>query len=151
MLSRQYEFSVGFETGTVPNPSTPTDDYDQVFLSFLTGSYSKKPQVTGTKGSPQSIVAGTGIVFAGILTDFEHIWFVQGSGGAVDVSANPQIAAGTAVGQSLKIIGCHDTNTVKLEHGTGLILNGECFLANGSVISLVWDGTNWNEVNRNGI
>lgn len=102
--------------------------------------------VTGTRASPTAIVAGTGVVVAGVAREIQ---FVTGSGGAVDVSANPQIAAGAYTGQELILIGRSDTNTVKLENGAGLALNGTCVLSEGSTIELVWDGSNWAEVTRN--
>jgi hypothetical protein len=102
--------------------------------------------VTGTRASPSAIIAGTGIAFTG--TTARQMWFIQGSGGAVDVSANPQIAAATTVGQELVLVGRSDANTVTLEDGTGLDLNGDITLAASTVLSLVWDGTNWVEMSR---
>lgn len=81
------------------------------------------PNIVGSPGSPISIVAGTGIPFAG--SKWFNTWYVQGSGGvACDISADPQIAVPTAIGQRLRIVGCSDVATVKLEHGTGLSQNG---------------------------
>jgi len=107
------------------------------------------PGVTGTRAAPSAIVAGTGIAFTG--TKWVNTWFIQGSGGAVDVSANPQIAAATNPGQRLQLIGRSDTNTVLLEDGTGLELNGSWLGKASSVLDLIWDGTNWLEVGRNSI
>jgi hypothetical protein len=67
------------------------------------------------------------------------------------VSSNPQISAGTIVGQELVLKGTDNTNTVTIQNGTGLELNGPCPLRSGSQIYLVWDGTVWGEVSRNGI
>lgn len=102
--------------------------------------------VTGTRAAPQAIVAGTGIAFTG--TSWFNTWYVEGSGGAVNISANPQIAAGTNVGQELELVGRSNANTVTLEHGDGLDLNGTCVLGESSVLLLRWDGTNWYEVSR---
>ena len=104
------------------------------------------PMITGTRAAPSAIVAGTGIAFTG--GDYTNIWFVEGDGGAVDITADPQIAAGTNVGQRLTVIGRNNTNTVTLEHGTGLSLNGTAVLAEDSAIDLMWDGTNWTELAR---
>jgi len=104
------------------------------------------PDIVGTRASPQAIVAGTGLAFAD--TSYFSIWFIQGSGGAVDVSANPQIAAGTVLGQKLTVIGRSATNTVTLEDGTGLSLNGMWVGGLDDVIGLMWDGTNWAEEYR---
>lgn len=102
--------------------------------------------ITGTRASPSLIVAGTGITFGS--TSYNNVYFIAGSGGAVDVSANPQIGAGSAVGQRIVLIGRHDTNTVKLEDGTGLALKGDWYSFASEVLELIWDGTNWVEVNR---
>jgi hypothetical protein len=105
-----------------------------------------RTQVTGTRAAPSSIVAGTGIAFTGSYPN--NLWFIQGSGGAVDVSANPQIAAGSFVGQVLTLIGRSSANTVLLEDGTGLSLNGPWEGRADDVLGLIWDGTNWTETYR---
>src|SRR4029079_304424 len=66
-------------------------------------------QVTGSRGTPQNITAAGGIAPAG---KWEEVIFVQGNGGAIDITANPQIAAGTVVGQTLMLIGRSSTNTL---------------------------------------
>lgn len=102
--------------------------------------------LTGSRGSPSLIVAGTGIAFTGVSGD--NVWFIAGSGSAVDISANPQIAAGTNIGQKLTLIGRHSTNTVQFDTGTGLSINFMCILGADEVLNLIWDGTNWVETGR---
>lgn len=102
--------------------------------------------VTGTRAAPSAIVAGTGVAFSG--SQGRALWFIEGSGGAVDISANPQVVAGSTVGQELRLIGRNDTNTVQFDDGNGLSLNGTCILGEDNVLDLVWDGTNWVETNR---
>ena len=104
------------------------------------------PGVTGSQASPTAITAVGGISFSG--TNYFNIIFVEGSGGAVDVTANPQIAAATNVGQQLMVIGTSAANTVKLDHGTGLSLNGSWTGGDNSAITLVWDGSAWTEIAR---
>lgn len=123
-------------------------DFSDGFTSASAPTGGSSSTVTGSTGSPTAIVAGTGITPTGVA---QEIIFVQGSGGAVDITANPQIAAGTASGQKLTLIGCSDTNTVKIEEGTGLRLNGSYTMVNGSVITLNWDGSNWLEESRNDV
>jgi hypothetical protein len=72
-----------------------------------------------TPSATQSIVAGTGIT-AGMLA-LGRVIAIAGSGGAVTISANPQIAAGTN-GQRVTFLGTHDTNTVTFSNGTGLLM-----------------------------
>lgn len=107
---------------------------------------SAAPSITGTRASPTNITAGGGIAFSG--SNYQNIAFIQGNGGAVTVTANPQIAAGTAVGQFLRVIGRSATNTVTLADGTGLSLNGTWVGGLDSILNLVWDGTNWTEMAR---
>jgi hypothetical protein len=104
--------------------------------------------VTGSRGTPTAITAGGGITALTGLTRRE-LQFIQGSGGAVTVTANPQISAGSTVGQQLKLVGRSDTNTVTLADGTGLFLEGSWVAEAGAVLLLYWDGSVWAEVSRN--
>jgi hypothetical protein len=97
--------------------------------------------VLGSRASPVAVTVG-GYAPGGYG---DELGFIEGSGGAIDVSSNPQIAAGTSIGQTLELIGCSDTNTVLLEDGTGLKLNGAWLAELDSVIGLRWDGANWCE------
>lgn len=104
--------------------------------------------VTGSQSSATAIVAGTGINHNNVGNE---IIFIAGSGGAVDVSATPQVEAGDSDGDRLTLIGTSDTNTVTLEDGDGLSLNGTCVLGAEDVLELVWsdDDSLWYETNRN--
>lgn len=99
----------------------------------------------GTRAAPLDITAAGGITSHGTQTELQ---FVHGSPGVVTISANPQITAGTQVGQILTLMGTDDTNTLTLSNGNGLVMNGDCTLLNDSVIGFVWDGTNWCELYR---
>lgn len=101
------------------------------------------PAITGSRASPTAVTAGGGVTFSG--SNYDNVAFIQGSGGAVTVTANPQIAAGSSVGQKLLLIGRSATNTVTIADGTGLSLNGTAVLGLDSIIGLIWDGTNWAE------
>ncbi len=102
--------------------------------------------VQDTRAAPQSVVAGTGIVVTALQS--RNLLFIQGSGGAVTVTANPQIPVGTQVGQEMKLVGRSDTNTVTLSNGTGLSLNGSWTGGADDIIDLFWDGSVWVESNR---
>lgn len=102
--------------------------------------------LTGTRASPQNITAAGGIAFTG--TKPRSLWFIQGNGGHIDVTASPQIAAGTTVGQELVLVARNNDQTVTLENGTGLSLNGPWVGAEDDSLTLVWDGTNWTELAR---
>lgn len=102
--------------------------------------------VTGTRAAPALISAATGISFSG--SSSRQLWFIEGNGGEVNITASPQIAAGVTLGQELVLMGRNDAAIVILEDGTGLSLNGEMFLGAAAVLSLVWDGVNWVEASR---
>ncbi len=157
VLSGLDKIGIHFVAEQGSTPAAPSAGYQKIYPKsdgnwYKRTSAGESPlgggafSVTGTRASPSAIVAGTGIAFTG--ADARQLWFIEGSGGAVDVSANPQIAAATTVGQELTLVGRSDTNTVTLENGTGLDLNGECVLGASSVLSLVWDGSAWVEMSR---
>lgn len=102
------------------------------------------PTLTGTRAAPSVITAAGGVAFTG--TSYNNIWFITDDGADVDISKNPQIAAGI-VGQRLTLI-YRGTNTLKLDDGTGLDLNGPMVMTQGSMIDLLFDGTNWSEETR---
>jgi hypothetical protein len=105
-----------------------------------------QPTVTGSQSSPTSVTAAGGVAFTG--SNYFNVSFVQGSAGAVTVSASPQIAAGTLVGQRLMLVGTSASNTLSLVDGTGLGLNGPVTISNNSAIEMVWNGSVWYETSR---
>jgi hypothetical protein len=138
----------GGTKGLVPAPASG----DAAALKFLKadGTWAtpsgQAPSVIGSTGSPTLITAVGGIAFTG--SNYVNVKFVAGNGGAIDITASPQIAAGNVVGQRLTIIGEDATNTVKLEDGTGLALNGVMILGLNSAIELMYDGAVWVELSR---
>lgn len=96
--------------------------------------------VTGSRGVPEQITAGGGISHTGRPVE---MIFVEGSGGAVNITVNPQVEIGIVTGQELNIIGTSDTNTVTFEDGDGLLLNGSVTLDSQTTLNLLWDGTQW--------
>jgi hypothetical protein len=73
-----------------------------------------------SSSSPYLINTTTGITTAMLSNT---IIMIQGHGGAIDISVNPQIAPGTN-GQQIKLIGTSDANTVKFDDSDGLQLAG---------------------------
>jgi len=149
MNARLYEFNVGITASVQPDAGAPSLANDLVTKGYADSVYVQPPFISGSVASPLNITAVGGVPFTGLASQFLHLAFLQGSGAAVNISANPQVAAGTAIGQRLTLRGCSNTNTVTLEDGAGLSLNGECILANGSIIELLWNGTVWDEISRN--
>lgn len=149
MNSRRLDFITGIEASAQPDAGDPTNPNDVLTKSYADTNFKRRPTLSGSTGVPTSIVAVTGIVFAAVTGVWEYLYFITGATAALDISANPQISAGTLVGQRLTLRGCSDVNTVQLEDGNGLKLNGLCILADGSELELVWNGTVWEEVSRN--
>lgn len=102
---------------------------------------------TGTTGSPNNIVAGTGVVYVETAGP-RQMWFVATASGEVTVTANPQISAGTTIGKELWLVGTSDDNYPTFSDGTGLRLKGSWSGLNGSILKLVWDGAAWLENGR---
>ena len=96
--------------------------------------------------TPSSDIA---ITAAGGITVTKTIMRVAGDSGAIDITANPQIIAGTD-GQVVIIQGTHDTNTVTLDDGNGLALSAQCVLAAQDNITLMYDSgdAEWIETSR---
>jgi len=100
----------------------------------------------GTYAAPITVTAVAGVPAS---FDQRQIAFVKSAGGAVTVTANPQIAVGVRVGQEMIIEGTSDTDYITLNNGNGLGLNGPVNLIDRQTITLVWDGVLWTETARN--
>lgn len=143
---RDYNFIVGPQTATLPTPTTPSASADFVSKGYADTNYGPPAMnVTGTRASPTLITAGSGITPGS--GNFQ-LMFIAGNGSAVDVSANPQISGASTVGRVLKLIARHATNTVKLEDGNGLLMNGSWTGGEDDCIEFIADGTNWVETSR---
>lgn len=99
----------------------------------------------GTRASPQTVTASVSIPIAGLPREL-HI--IRSLSGDVVMTANPQIQAGTTLGQEL-VLQYTGAGSVEIANGTGLELNGPCVFVNCARMYLVWDGTVWGEVARN--
>jgi len=83
---------------------------------------------------------------------FGSAYYMQIVGdGVIDITADPQIAAGSD-GDILTLEGTSDTNTVKLENGTGLsLISGESYIIKDNyIMTLVYDlsASLWREASR---
>ena len=137
---RDYNFVSGVETDDLPTATDPSVSSDYVNKGYADANYGDSSvNLSGTHASPTSITAGGGITPTSGKR--QQMMYIQGSGGAVTVTANPQIVAGSIDGQSLRLVGCSDTNTVKLQDGTGLKLNGSITLGDYWVIGLFWSAS----------
>jgi len=82
----------------------------------------------------------------------DYYMLVQGDGGAIDITGNPQIVDGSD-GNRITLEGTSDTNTLLLEDGNGLALAGgvSMTLKDNQTITLVYDSDAdlWRETSRN--
>lgn len=154
MQSRLYTFIVGVEQSAQPDPGTPSASADVVPFSWLTSNYSKDRKITNTHASPYSAVAATSIAHGMGSDEQDCLMYLKGDSGAVDMSANPQIAAGTRDGQFLHLVFTSDTDTVLLENGNGLHMpQGPIRSKAGTHITFHWDNGSslWRQSYWNGI
>jgi hypothetical protein len=95
--------------------------------------------------------AVTNITAVGGVTVTSGVMRIQGSGGAVNITADPQISAGTD-GEILILIGQSNVNTVRFDDGAGMQIAGGTSFTMGlyDTLQLVYDaGTGfWVEVGR---
>lgn len=148
--TRLFEFDIAIETAVISSVTDPSVASDTMNKGYADSHYAALADtiLTGTRAAPTAITAVGGITFSG--TQRNTIAFVKGTGaGTTDVSANPQISAGSTVGQKLKICQRSATDILKLEDGTGLDLDGTWLGDDASrELNLWWDGTNWKEEGR---
>lgn len=107
----------------------------------------------GSIASPRTVAAAVGITSGASHMDTgvdSQTIIAQGpSTGTTAVTANPQIEAGTSIGQKMTIIGGSDTDVFTLSDGNGLSLKGDWASNLRNVIRLEFDGVLWTEVSRN--
>jgi hypothetical protein len=147
-----YTFAVVVGVGTVT--FIPTLDPSEVPSAVVITALSPGSGGAGITGGfvVYGSIAGPVLItdIGGVTStaDQRALIFISTSGGAVTVTANPQISAGTKVGQELRLVGTSDTNYVILNDGNGLSLNGQILIKNKVSIDLWWDGAVWNENDR---
>ena len=120
------------------------------------GAVNATPTLFGTRQTGRSIVAGTGITSGAShmsTTAARQLIFVVGASGGTDITANPQIEAGTTVGQEMQICGTSDDDWVQLDTDDGLAINGTAVLGKDDCITLTWLGSDgstsvWGERSR---
>lgn len=114
------------------------------------GGQSEGPQVFGACDDPLNVgVTGLRVANGHMSRDaMDQVTFVQGNGGPINVTANPQVEGHNFIGAMLTIVGKSDTNTLTLEDGNGLKLNGAAVLGENDVLRLLWRGDVWVERRR---
>lgn len=98
--------------------------------------------VTGSRGTPTDVEAATAITLTPDVA--RQLQYIQGDGGHIEVSANPQIPVGTVDGQELTLIGRNNDQTVTYFNGTGLYLKSDSItLGENDIANFVWDTSVW--------
>jgi hypothetical protein len=109
-------------------------------------------QMIGTVGAPRTVAVAVGITEAASHMDNSYrrqAIFTVSATGQVSITANPQIQAGTNVGQEMLLWGTSDTDFITLHTSDGLLLRGDMDLTNGACLGLMWNGSVWAEMWRN--
>jgi hypothetical protein len=101
--------------------------------------------ILGSRAIPEQI-SSTGIT--NLPSGDNKTIYIEGLSGDVDITANPQIIAGTTDGQQLEIRGRNDSKKVLFQNGNGLSLNGPINMGEDYSLTLKWDLVNWVETGR---
>lgn len=127
------------------SPKPLVDDHQSIVIDSATNKVTLGNLLVCEPSSDATITA------AGGITPTHAIMRIVSSGGAVNITANPQIVAGSD-GQLLIVQGTSDANTVQLDDGTGLILEGAVAFVLGAndMIMFAYDSgeSAWIEINR---
>ncbi len=113
------------------------------------GAYTYATGYDFNKGIISVQSTGTVVAATGITAAMLHRVMYFNTAAAINISANPQIANGTA-GQIITIIGGSDTNTLTLDDTDGLRLSAQAVLGIGDAITLIYEANiaDWVEISR---
>ncbi len=137
-------FSIPAATGAVDG-YMPAAVYADIYAKLAALAAAGAAYVIyGTYGSPLVITSVGGI---SVSTDQRQFRFIS-SAADTSIAANPQIAAGTIIGQELRLY-CLGSHTITLVNGTGLVSNGDVAMEPGASSDWTWDSTNWVLTGRN--
>lgn len=103
--------------------------------------------------STNELISASGTVTIS-TADLNQVRTISGSSAAVTASTTPLGTAAPTNGTVVRLIGTHDTNTVSFTHNDnakGLLLNGNCTLARGNMLELMFNVEldRWVEITRN--
>jgi len=105
-----------------------------------------------TVSTVQNVSASGTLTFS--TTDLNQVLTVAGDSGAQDSSNTPFGSSAPSDATTIRIIGTSDTNTVGFQYNDsdyGILLNGDCTLARGDVLEIMWNTelVRYVEISRN--
>lgn len=111
----------------------------------VNASASSSLDVHGSYASPITITDTVGVSPS---TSMDQIWWITSAAivsGSDPISANPQIAAGTSVGQRLTLFGITNGNGayISINNGNGVLSNGRMDFVTGQGVVYHWNGSAW--------
>lgn len=154
------DYTISGNQITITNPAFIPEEAQSVYVKYLYlgfiggggGGGTSGYMAFGSRSAPIVINSSIGIP---ATSDPLQSWFIKSASGISPVTANPQIAIGSNVGQVIKIKICDGSNYPVFQDGNGLELNGLWPSTGqspsdvvGSSIELSWDGTQWSEDTR---
>ncbi|NMK79554.1 hypothetical protein, partial [Staphylococcus capitis] len=125
----QVQFNVAPAPGQVPQFFALTAINPGAGGSSITGGF----VAIGVANAPVVVPAAAGVLQ---YNNQRTLVFTVSSGGVTPITAAPQVAAGTKVGQELRLVGTSDANAIQLADGNGLSLNGPITLGNNVSLDL---------------
>jgi hypothetical protein len=148
--------SLQFKTIKAGSNTSITDDGSTLTIASTGGGGgSSVPTIYGSIATPESFDPAVGLVPG---PENDQIWFLSTNGfggGVLPVTAVPQIADGSFVGQRLTLRGVDATNYYAFQgaatpgdYQNGLSMNGSCNITNNQSLQLFWDGSGWYEASR---
>lgn len=154
-----FQYGILYQNTAGSVPANPTAGSMAMYFKSDGKAYTKSPAgvesalgggalvVTGTRAAPSTITVA-GIVYS-TTGGARQQWYILGdTTTGTDITANPQISAGSEDGQELMLVGRDDSRPVIFEDGSGLSLNGTWTSYENSTLHLRWDTSVWVEVTR---
>lgn len=106
-------------------------------FSYDTQSFYKLyiDRITRSLPTTQTVTASGGVTLTSLYIRCES------NGGAVNITANPQIAVGFEDGERLTLEGTSDTNTLQFDDGNGLSMSASVILGDKDILEFTWNNT----------
>lgn len=122
------------------------DLFPEIFNLLVNSARDGSFVIHGSPKRPHLVIPTVGLPLAPL--ERRQLWFVASTGGAQDITANPQIPPGSFIGQELMLVGTSDIDVVSFKHGNGIVANGDIELLDGQTCLLIYTGSVWSESSR---